>query len=914
MTRLSSILAHAPRVRARPAHAPACWTVFAWCLLAACNGGSVISPEPECDSNADCTQQACIDAACVDVDCLDDNDCEADSECSDDHECVQPQGPSGECEDCEAPYACDTATDTCTFSCIVDGSCSDCEAQTDADGDGLPACVDGCPDDANKSEAGACGCGAADVDSDGDLTLDCNDGCPQDPSKTAPGTCGCGEADADADSDGTLDCNDGCPGDGDKTAPGTCGCGVADVDQNSNGTVDCLETCPDNPDKETAGACGCDVLDTDSDTDGTPDCIDDCPDDGEKVLPGVCGCGESEADVDQDSTADCVDTCVDKDEDGYGAEGHDRSGCSSSIADCRPEDASSHFGADEVCDGVDNDCDFAVDGDDLITKSNENSETRYYDGDGDGYGITSETRLFCVESAEAHGYVSESGDCLENDTTSGEYTIVGELTNPGADERCGDGFDNNCNQSVDESACTAVDDDDKDGYIDEAAGGTDCDDSDPNVNPGTPEVCDNNLDDNCNDATDAEDPSLSDRIETYYQDGDGDGFGSSATGEMQRCFGSAEWIEASEPEDCDDTDVTVYPGAPELCDAVQNDCEDSTWSSDDGLVSFHPDNGDAPYSLTDAFSNGGEQLLDAAGTLYLCPGTHGAHVSVTVGNVSVVGVGEGVVLDAEAQGSVVDVGESGLRRIENITLQNGDATEGGGIACDGGRLELTDVVIRDSVADRGGGLHASQCTLDFSGVTINNNTATSHSGGLYVSLGSLQWSDGKIDNNSAPDYGALYLSNTKPALVTNHMQNVQILGNTTTSGLYLIYIVQSFMDFNCGSSGGFFENEYGDGSKAALMYINGIPENIADVSFDGCRFGPYTDASGKSFGKNVERVGTESASNPFYEIRLKNKDEILHYHQIDNTGITINSFAETTYSDPYTGRCLTTNDNCTDGS
>ena len=50
----------------------------------------------------------------------------------------------------------------------------------DSDGDGVLDCVDGCPDDPNKSEPGSCGCGTVDdpTDSDGDAIPDCVDNCP----------------------------------------------------------------------------------------------------------------------------------------------------------------------------------------------------------------------------------------------------------------------------------------------------------------------------------------------------------------------------------------------------------------------------------------------------------------------------------------------------------------------------------------------------------------------------------------------------------------------------------------------------------------------------------------------------------------------------------------------------------------
>ncbi len=47
---------------------------------------------------------------------------------------------------------------------------------------------------------------------------------------------------------------------------------------------------------------------------------------------------------------------------------------------------------------------------------------------------------------------------------------------------------------------------DEDGYDDEACGGDDCDDADPDVNPGAAEVCDNGVDDDCDGKVDGDDP------------------------------------------------------------------------------------------------------------------------------------------------------------------------------------------------------------------------------------------------------------------------------------------------------------------------------------------------------------------------------------------------------------------------
>ncbi len=82
----------------------------------------------------------------------------------------------------------------------------------DTDGDGVCDPLDGCPEDADKTEPEVCGCGVAEDDTDGDGTLDCEDECPDDPDKIAAGICGCGAVDdaTDSDADDVADCADNC--------------------------------------------------------------------------------------------------------------------------------------------------------------------------------------------------------------------------------------------------------------------------------------------------------------------------------------------------------------------------------------------------------------------------------------------------------------------------------------------------------------------------------------------------------------------------------------------------------------------------------------------------------------------------------------------------------------------------------
>jgi len=327
---------------------------------------------------------------------------------------------------------------------------------------------------------------------------------------------------------------------------------------------------------------------------------------------------DCDGETDPSTSSDAATWYADADLDGYGDPGVSERSCSAPSGyvnnhnDCDDTDSSVVPGADEYCDGIDNDCDGDTDPDTSL-----DAPTWYLDGDGDGYGDPGNNKTACSQPS---GRVADNSDCDD----------ANPAVNQAADELC-DGIDNDCDTRIDPDDSVDAQswhlDDDGDGFGDMVAtvqactlpsgassDNTDCDDSDAAVNPDGVETC-NGIDDDCDTIVDPDD---SVGAPSWFPDADDDGYGdvvALGTSCVQPEGTSAD------PTDCDDTDPSVNPEAVEIWyDSIDQDCDGNDTDQDgdgfdwDGL----PDGQDCDDQATDVHPDADEIYYD--GTDQDCDG------------------------------------------------------------------------------------------------------------------------------------------------------------------------------------------------------------------------------------------------------------------------------------------------------
>jgi hypothetical protein len=228
-------------------------------------------------------------------------------------------------------------------------------------------------------------------------------------------------------------------------------------------------------------------------------------------------------------------------------------------SDCVPYDATAFPGARELCDGQFNDCD----------------DVSYVDGGAPGDETDDDGDAFI--ECEILATVNWAGD---------EVILAGggldcDDENPGAFPGCAP-FD-------DLEGCLLDEDDDD--YGDSAAAdpygvGSDCDDALASVHPSAAEICEvedvlgwdgdvvmaAQVDNDCDGDPNTQDGfPIEEGPTRLYQDRDIDGYGNLSGITFDVCvLGDGFSVSAN---DCDDTDPTIHPGAMEMCNEIDEDCD-----------------------------------------------------------------------------------------------------------------------------------------------------------------------------------------------------------------------------------------------------------------------------------------------------------------------------------------------------
>lgn len=324
----------------------------------------------------------------------------------------------------------------------------------------------------------------------------------------------------------------------------------------------------------------------DNDLDGQTEAKGDCSDSNSQIayqiINEICDGLDNDCDnlvdTDDSSVSGLVYRYADADRDGYGDPNRSFYGCPGNIpkdyvsnsSDCNDQNGSISPGAQEQCDGLDNDCDGAIDLKDSSVLSVEVWPDRDADGAGDEDAISEKS---CPGDVPA-GFSTTHDDC---DDTRPDVS-------PEAAEIC-DALDNDCDGLIDDEdsdvygntqggQVTLYPDQDGDGYgdADAPAGiiyrcsvvvgysikGGDCQDQVSNIYPDAPEGT-----------------IYSSTLSCFFPDGqdnDCDQLVDEST-----CESDDDQDTLSELEgDCNDTDPTIYEGASELCDDIDQDCDGDT--------------------------------------------------------------------------------------------------------------------------------------------------------------------------------------------------------------------------------------------------------------------------------------------------------------------------------------------------
>ncbi|MFN4253787.1 MAG: right-handed parallel beta-helix repeat-containing protein, partial [Saprospiraceae bacterium] len=344
---------------------------------------------------------------------------------------------------------------------------------------------------------------------------------------------------------------------------------------------------------------------------------------------------------------------------------------------------------------------------------------------------------------------------------------------------------------------------DDDGY--QACTGFDCNDNDASINPGATETVDDGIDQNCNGG------------DLCYKDADNDGYRPDAVSTVNSadldCADSGEAVSSDPTTDCDDNCAACFPGATEICDNKDNDCDTniptqevpgSVWfvdidaTTDGNGASWACASQDLQQAINDASS--GHEIWVAAGTYKPTrepDGTTDATRDFTFllkDGVKIFGGFDGsetmrserdwvtnvTTLSGDLNGNDVGFTNNG----ENahhvvVSVSDGSATELDGFTITGGNANGSGSITVSPVTVarfQCGGFYNTSSSPSVRNCTITGNSASSNGGGVFNSSSTSSFTNCTFSGNSAGAGGGMFNQISSDVTLTDCV----FAGNTST--------------------------------------------------------------------------------------------------------------------------------------